>query len=861
MTGTMVGRDDELNAVVGGWRRRGRGALVSGPPGIGRTTMANAVSSALGSAGADLIVVRAARSSSPMPLGALAPLLLDNVPEGVDLRVEVDRRLTERAASGVLAVVVDDGHLLDPESAAVLSRLVDDKLAFVVVTTADDALEGPLLTHHALETVTLGQLDVDAVAALLSLHGAEVADPGPWRERSGGNPTAVLRMLADDPAGPTWASAELPDDVLDTALAATSNDVRRLLDVLAVAEPIPIAAIAALVDDPARAHELTEASIATRLVIRATTDEGDDVLRFRHQADSIAVRARLRPLRLRGVVRDAVRALRTTGRTTSADALVRIVGLSLQVGEPVETDELCTAAAIAPSLGDGALALRLARAAATRTRALADIRRWVDLAYEQGDEHGMTEALSMLHRFAAATEDPDEHEEATVAFALASAERSFWRHADGERAIRLLEHGAIGRRRDELLAVRARVLAATGNAAQAIDAATPLVGSDEPRVRAQAAVALGHAWRRRAQPTRAVRVVDDVLEQPGAADTVLLVSRQVLGSVRALALLEGARWDEAEREALDARARAERLDDDAGLAISTLVLAAVRCDQGRVTEALSGAESAHRALTRLSQPAGVRWSLAVRALASALGGDAAAALTAADRLAALPAHPATLFSGIEARARAWAHVGTRPDVARAGLLAASRSLADAGDLGAAVQCLHDLGSLGDPSTAAAELVALPDVGADPAVELRLTHLRLLDAGDHDALTALAGDYEARGGRRWAAECIAAAAASAARAGDQRTARRLSARAAELVDRCPGLATPALLAARLVELGAVPLTARERDVAVLAAQGVSSKEIAERLGLSVRTVDNHLSNCFDKLHVRRRTDLAAVLGLD
>jgi len=57
-----------------------------------------------------------------------------------------------------------------------------------------------------------------------------------------------------------------------------------------------------------------------------------------------------------------------------------------------------------------------------------------------------------------------------------------------------------------------------------------------------------------------------------------------------------------------------------------------------------------------------------------------------------------------------------------------------------------------------------------------------------------------------------------------------------------------------------LTPREREIATLAAHGLASNEIAARLFLSPRTVSNHLQSAYTKLGVRRRTELAAALGL-
>ena len=104
------------------------------------------------------------------------------------------------------------------------------------------------------------------------------------------------------------------------------------------------------------------------------------------------------------------------------------------------------------------------------------------------------------------------------------------------------------------------------------------------------------------------------------------------------------------------------------------------------------------------------------------------------------------------------------------------------------------------------------------------------------------------------EAMAAAADVCRREREQRRAAALDQRAAELVARCEGAVTAALARGGDV----VPLTDREREIAVLTAGGQSSRAIAERLFLSVRTIDNHLGRIYDKLGVSNRAELATAL---
>ena len=57
---------------------------------------------------------------------------------------------------------------------------------------------------------------------------------------------------------------------------------------------------------------------------------------------------------------------------------------------------------------------------------------------------------------------------------------------------------------------------------------------------------------------------------------------------------------------------------------------------------------------------------------------------------------------------------------------------------------------------------------------------------------------------------------------------------------------------LTELSTALLSQREKEVLYLVAQGFSNKEIAQRMGLSIRTVHSHLANMFTKLKVNSRT---------
>lgn len=94
--------------------------------------------------------------------------------------------------------------------------------------------------------------------------------------------------------------------------------------------------------------------------------------------------------------------------------------------------------------------------------------------------------------------------------------------------------------------------------------------------------------------------------------------------------------------------------------------------------------------------------------------------------------------------------------------------------------------------------------------------------------------------------------------DNASHRSATVASAAMADRisasCGGLRTPALQRAAQP----LPLTTREREIANLVAAGLSNKQIAERLVVSVRTVEGHIYRACVKLDVTDRADIAAIL---
>jgi ATP/maltotriose-dependent transcriptional regulator MalT len=170
------------------------------------------------------------------------------------------------------------------------------------------------------------------------------------------------------------------------------------------------------------------------------------------------------------------------------------------------------------------------------------------------------------------------------------------------------------------------------------------------------------------------------------------------------------------------------------------------------------------------------------------------------------------------------------------------------------EALHDLARLGRPAEALPRLRELATLVEGDMAPTRAEHAAALVDGDAAALGRIATAFESMGAWLLAAEAAAGGAVLLRRGGDPRRAAAAEMRAAALARRCQGAITPALRAIQTQAL----LSSREIEVAALAASGLANREIAGRLSVSVRTVENHLQRVYEKLGVARRADLGQAL---
>jgi DNA-binding NarL/FixJ family response regulator len=855
-------------AYLGTVLRSGRGAILAGVSGVGKTSLASAVAAELEPAGWTLVRLVASRPSASVPLGALAGLLTPGERgEGIPALLQARAGIAAIAAGRPAVVVLDDAQWLDEASAVVLHQLVaQGDITLLATLRTGEPAPAPVTVLwkdglvQRIDVAPLGDESVrDLLEAVLEGPVETLTATRLWR-RCAGN-ALYLRELVGEAArlgllrrrAGLWCVDDLPPgsarlaELVAERFGSLDHHERAALEAIAVGEPIDLGTLDQLADRDA--VERLEAAG----VVAVEADDEHVVARPAHPLYGDVVRSSLPDLRRRRLMRTLADALERRGATAREDS-IRLALWRLDGGGSPAPGLLLTAARHAHFAFDGMTAERLARAAWAADHSFEAAHVLADVLFARG---GYVEREELLAELAATATTDDERAVVAVSRALGW----FWGLADGEAAERVLVE-AEGEVTDpgwwsELRATRATLIGQSGRHREVLDLLADLPADGvSGRARLQAALAEAFALPGVGRGEDAIARIDDAVPVGAQIGPQLTLFRAgLLQSAKAMALVALGRLDKAAEAARTGLEAAVATGNRAAEGFFGATLGWIQLHQGLLVSAQRTYRESATAFRASSHRGPLRWALAGLMFAAALARDREVAGEAGRALDALGPHPAALFDTAIRRARAWAAVADGdPEHARLLLRDAAAEARSRGAVLDESAALHDLARLGAAKEVAERLCSLAAIAQGDHLRILADNAVGLARGDPDTLGDAAQRFAALGFNLRAAESAMAASEASARAHDQRAATRWARRATELAAQCEAPATPELVG----PAGPVPLTNREREIALLAADGLPSRVIAERLYVSVRTVDNHLARIYTKLGVTSRSELPAVL---
>lgn len=866
----LVGRDDQLRLVseaIG--RRDSAGVVVSGGPGVGKTRLAAEALARAKVRGFEIVRAIATQAAASIPFGPLAHLLPDAGTEAnsrLELLRQAGQMLARRAGGRRIVLGVDDAHLLDDASAALVHHLATTSTAFVLATVrtrqpASDAVTA-LWRDVDTEWLELSPLDEAACLHLVeSVLGGQVAGATLhelWRLSEGN--ALFLHELVNGAleagtltqvegvwrATGTLATSTRLVEVVEARLGRLAPGVRAVAELVAIGEPLSLF----LLESLSSPQDLDAADQAGLLDLVGGPRRTQ--VRLAHPLYGELLRATISPLRGRGLRRRLAEALAATG-ARRRDDLLRLAVWQTESGLTPKPELLVKAARQASEgLFDHALAERLATAAYEAGGGLRAGLARAEAQHAQGRAEEAEQLLGELTGQAVTSEERAR----LVLLRAGNLLRGLGQSEDALQVLAAAEGTVVDARwRDEFAVLRATAALIQGRPAEALDAAGGVLARPDVHERAtlRAVVAAVAALAFQGRTSEAIDIADRKLEQLGGANAEVSFFVDQLFYMRSFARRLDGRLDEAEACGL-ARCQLllEQRADDLR-ATYTLALGDVALARGAVQTAVRRLRESLLLLREYGRVLGVHglsWCLGSLTQAAANSGDAGLAeesLAEFDRFT-----PAGSYIPSGDLARAWVAVlrGGIGDGREFALEAASRA-AEHGCDGFEAVALHDATRLGAEKTVAPRLAELATRVQGRLAPVYAAHAAALAAGDAIRLSQVAEAFADIGANLLAAEAAAEAAHHHRIAGSNASALTAATRARALAGRCEGARTPALELAGIVQ----PLTERERQVATLAAQGWSNPRIAERLVLSVRTVESHLHHAYMKLGVSSREELA------
>ena len=307
-----------------------------------------------------------------------------------------------------------------------------------------------------------------------------------------------------------------------------------------------------------------------------------------------------------------------------------------------------------------------------------------------------------------------------------------------------------------------------------------------------------------------------------------------------------------------AKQLAEAARDIPGLAYANLAFLSGDAElaRGAVAEAARLVHEAVAGVQRHAVTTGLR-PASYFALAEAhakLGQSDEANDAVAQARSCVPAEFLFMHTGLSL-AGGWAMVASgRLSEAVASVWEAARVARDRGQPTHELACIQAAAQWGDASQAARarELAGMLSLPLAAAVAL---HAEALLARDGEGLLAASAAYRGIGDRVAAADAAAQASVAFDEGQNHRRGLYAAALAGELADDCGGLHTPALRTP-----AGLKLSGRQRDVIELVVAGLSNRQIADQLVMSVRTVEGHVYRACQRVGAQSREELASIIRL-
>lgn len=838
-----------------------RGIVVSGSAGVGKTRVAREAVAACPPLGARRHWIVGTASARSVPLGAFADIASDFGPDPLRRVREVIDGLVGDRRDGTVILGVDDAHLLDDLSAFAVHQLVTRRLVTMILTTRSgeqppDAITAIWKDQH-LQRLELQPLSLDETTRLLE----HVLD-GPvhtftarqlWQYTQGN--TLYLRHLLDSeisaariarPSG-LWVWEGQPElsptlaELIEARIASAPRAVRGVLDALAVTEPLDTDVLAAVTDPDA----LAEAESLGLVRIDATTRPA--AVRLAHPMLGEVRRAgSMRLRRLSGHIatelarkaatdpRDLVRrAILTVDSDLAPDPeLLNSATLAAMQLLDLKLAEALAEHAVAAGCGIGAQLVRATTVMWQQRGADAE-NILADLADQTTGSVRTQIAILRAMNFSVILGQPTKAEsELTV---LPSDD------ADAQAVAN---------------ALRALIDAARGRARTAVERAGAVLG-DPP---SDAVAQMLSVWTL-VSGLGALGRVDEIGHAAERGYALADCSPEVSHLRLPLAFLQAHSYRLSgalrQSDAVIARIRRDTVDvpfEGEGHAFLAGLSAICRGDLAETrrlcqeTFAYLGAGDSGRMVKGFAKS----WMAA----AAAMAGRADEARRELAGIKWWDQDPdACEWDSEISLAEAWVYaaegaVSQAISIART----AAAKEAELDRPAWEVLLLQTATQFGDHTTAA-RLDELTHQVQGPRAPAAASHAAALAAADGGALVDASRRYADFGDRLAAADAVAQAALAYQRAGLRGSALNASATAERLAVECCGARTPALQAVTTPQ----PFTARQREVISLAAQGLSNKQIADRLTMSTRSIEGHLFRASQRVGANSREQLIAMLG--